>query len=150
MPISEAGWSVCRSTKARYASAGLALLLERAHADGRWGAIHAFPGATNAASNALCRKFGFELVGQETVDYGGRALRCNHWVLAATERRPKRARPMPGCAVRRSVASLRQQRHIQRGRTMTDVKNWEDQLIAEMRANDGKVTQGPLAGRYWS
>jgi deazaflavin-dependent oxidoreductase (nitroreductase family) len=29
---------------------------------------------------------------------------------------------------------------------MTDVKNWEDQLIAEMRANDGKVTQGPLAG----
>ena len=28
----------------------------------------------------------------------------------------------------------------------TDVKAWEDQLIAEMRANDGKVTQGPLAG----
>jgi deazaflavin-dependent oxidoreductase (nitroreductase family) len=29
---------------------------------------------------------------------------------------------------------------------MTDVKNWEDQLIAELRANDGKVTSGPLAG----
>ena len=29
---------------------------------------------------------------------------------------------------------------------MTDVKNWEDQLIAEMRDNDGTVTQGPLAG----
>ena len=29
---------------------------------------------------------------------------------------------------------------------MTDVKNWEDQLIAEMRANDGKVTQGRLPG----
>ena len=89
--ISEAGWSVLPEHQSKgYASAGLALLLERAHADGRWGAIHAFPGATNAASNALCRKFGFELVGQETVDYGGRALRCNHWVLAATERRPKR------------------------------------------------------------
>jgi hypothetical protein len=21
------------------------------------------------------------MVGEETVDYGGRALRCNHWVL---------------------------------------------------------------------
>jgi deazaflavin-dependent oxidoreductase (nitroreductase family) len=29
---------------------------------------------------------------------------------------------------------------------MADPKAWEDQLIAEMRANDGKVTQGPLAG----
>jgi deazaflavin-dependent oxidoreductase (nitroreductase family) len=29
---------------------------------------------------------------------------------------------------------------------MTDVKSWEDQLIAELRANDGKVTSGPLAG----
>lgn len=29
---------------------------------------------------------------------------------------------------------------------MTDVKDWEDQLIAELRANDGKVTSGPLAG----
>jgi deazaflavin-dependent oxidoreductase (nitroreductase family) len=29
---------------------------------------------------------------------------------------------------------------------MTDVKDWEDQLIAGLRANDGKVTSGPLAG----
>ena len=29
---------------------------------------------------------------------------------------------------------------------MTDVKAFEDQLIAEMRANDGKVVSGPLAG----
>lgn len=29
---------------------------------------------------------------------------------------------------------------------MTDVAAWEDQLIAEMRANGGKVTEGPLAG----
>lgn len=29
---------------------------------------------------------------------------------------------------------------------MTDTAAWEDQLIAEMRANDGKVTSGPLAG----
>ena len=29
---------------------------------------------------------------------------------------------------------------------MIDAKQWEEQLIAEMRANDGEVTQGPLAG----
>jgi deazaflavin-dependent oxidoreductase (nitroreductase family) len=28
----------------------------------------------------------------------------------------------------------------------TEVTTWEDQLIEEMRANGGKVTQGPLAG----
>jgi deazaflavin-dependent oxidoreductase (nitroreductase family) len=29
---------------------------------------------------------------------------------------------------------------------MADAKAWEDQLISEMRAHDGKVTSGPLAG----
>jgi deazaflavin-dependent oxidoreductase (nitroreductase family) len=29
---------------------------------------------------------------------------------------------------------------------MTDVQAWEDQLIADMRAHDGQVTSGPLAG----
>ena len=80
--ISEAGWSVLPEHQGHgYATAGLAILLDRALTDGRWGSIHAFPGATNVASNALCRKFGFALVGEETIDYGGRPLRCNHWVL---------------------------------------------------------------------
>ena len=29
---------------------------------------------------------------------------------------------------------------------MTDAATWEEQLIADMRAHDGKVTSGPLAG----
>ena len=29
---------------------------------------------------------------------------------------------------------------------MADAKAWEDQLINEMRAHDGKVMSGPLAG----
>lgn len=29
---------------------------------------------------------------------------------------------------------------------MTDVNTFEDQLVADMRANDGKVLSGPLAG----
>jgi RimJ/RimL family protein N-acetyltransferase len=83
-PVSEAGWMVLPEHQGRgYASAALGLLIERAQADGLWGDIHAYPGATNAPSNALCRKFSFELVGQMTVDYAGRLLECNHWVLRA-------------------------------------------------------------------
>ena len=43
--------------------------------------MHAFPPVTNAPSNALCRKFGFTLLGQRDFVYAGRTLRCNHWVL---------------------------------------------------------------------
>jgi RimJ/RimL family protein N-acetyltransferase len=83
-PISEAGWMILPEHQGRgHASAAVGLLLERARADGRWGDIHAFPGATNAPSNALCRKFGFELIEQVDIDYAGRPLRCNHWVLRA-------------------------------------------------------------------
>jgi RimJ/RimL family protein N-acetyltransferase len=79
--ISEAGWSVLSAFQGRgFASQALAILLERAQSDGRWGPIHAFPGVTNGPSNALCRKFGFEQVGERAVDYGGRSLRCNQWV----------------------------------------------------------------------
>jgi RimJ/RimL family protein N-acetyltransferase len=80
--IAEAGWSVLPEHQGKgYASAALKLLLERAAADGRRGAIHAFPGVANEPSNALCRKFGFTLVGEETFDYRGRQLRCHHWIL---------------------------------------------------------------------
>jgi RimJ/RimL family protein N-acetyltransferase len=83
-PVSEAGWMILPEQQGKgYASAALGLLLERARTDGKWGDIHAFPGVTNAPSNALCRKFGFELLGEVDVEYGGRPLRCNHWVLRA-------------------------------------------------------------------
>ena len=52
-----------------------------------------FPGATNAPSNALCRKFGFELLEEVDVDYGGRALRCNRWVHRAEVDRAPFPRP---------------------------------------------------------
>ncbi len=81
-PVSEAAWLILPAFQGRgCASAALGLLLERARDDGRWGAIHALPGITNGPSNGLCRKFGFRLVGEQDVDYGGRTLRCNHWVL---------------------------------------------------------------------
>jgi RimJ/RimL family protein N-acetyltransferase len=80
--ISEVGWMILPEQQGKgYASAGLAKLIEKARADGRWGDLHAFPGTTNAPSNALCRKHGFELVGEEDGDYRGNAFRVNHWVL---------------------------------------------------------------------
>ncbi|HSL97459.1 MAG TPA: GNAT family N-acetyltransferase [Candidatus Deferrimicrobiaceae bacterium] len=84
-PLSEIGWMVLPEHQGKgYASAGLRLILERARADGHWGDIHAFPGASNEPSNALCRKFGFELVGEGDADYAGRHFRVNHWVLRAS------------------------------------------------------------------
>src|SRR5262245_15900868 len=84
-PVSEAGWMVLPREQGKgYASAGVRLLLERAAAAGdRWGDIHASPGATNGASNAICRKAGFELIDEGDVDYGGRTLRVNVWVHRA-------------------------------------------------------------------
>jgi RimJ/RimL family protein N-acetyltransferase len=80
-PISETFWLILPAHQGRgYASTALRMLLDRAQADGRWGPIHAFPGVTNAPSNALCRKSGFVLVGEREVDYGGRTLLSNHWL----------------------------------------------------------------------
>jgi RimJ/RimL family protein N-acetyltransferase len=81
-PISETGWMVLPEHQGKgYASAALAALIARADAEGRWGDIHAFPGATNAPSNALCRRFGFEHVGEKDADYADRHFLVNHWVL---------------------------------------------------------------------
>ncbi len=85
-PISETGWMVLPEHQGKgYASAALAAVLERARQEGRWGDIHAFPGATNGPSNALCRKHGFELVGTGDADYAGRHFPVNHWVWRAPQ-----------------------------------------------------------------
>jgi RimJ/RimL family protein N-acetyltransferase len=81
---SEAGWAILHEHQGRgIATEAVRLLVEQARDDGRWGDIHAFPGVTNGPSNAVCRKAGFTNVGEETVVYAGRPLRCNHWILAA-------------------------------------------------------------------
>ena len=98
-PISEAGWMTLLAHQGKgYASAGLAAVLERERTEHRWGDIHAFPGATNAASNALCRKFGFELVGGGDADYAGRHFAVNHWVWRAGTPPPAGAEPSSGSA----------------------------------------------------
>ncbi len=79
----ETGWMVLPAHQGRgIATEALAMLLDRARTDGRFDSIHAFPGVTNGASNALCRKFGFELRGESEVKFRDQPLRVNHWVLA--------------------------------------------------------------------
>jgi RimJ/RimL family protein N-acetyltransferase len=44
--------------------------------------IHAFPNVANAASNAICRKLGFTLLGEIDFEYpAGNLMRCNNWRL---------------------------------------------------------------------
>jgi RimJ/RimL family protein N-acetyltransferase len=79
-PINEMGWMVLPEHQGRgLASAAVRMVLDRARAERRWGTIHAFPGVTNGASNAICRKNGFEQLGAYDFLYEDRPLRCNHW-----------------------------------------------------------------------
>jgi RimJ/RimL family protein N-acetyltransferase len=80
--IHEAGWMVLPAHQGRgIATAALAQLIERARAEPTIERVHAFPPVDNAPSNALCRKFGFVLLGEEDFVYAGRTLHCNDWAL---------------------------------------------------------------------
>lgn len=80
--ISEIGWMVLPEFQGRgLAKAAARTLLERARDADRWGVVHAFPGVTNAPSNAICRALGFTFVGQETVSFADRWLHTNHWMI---------------------------------------------------------------------
>ena len=53
-----------------------------AAATGTHSSLHAYPGVTNAASIALCRKAGFTLLGERDFEYPkGHWMRCNDWSL---------------------------------------------------------------------
>ena len=80
--IQEVGWMVLPEFQGRgIASEALGLLITRARSDPSYTRIHAFPGVTNAPSNALCRKSGFTLTEESQVEFRGRPLKVNHWEL---------------------------------------------------------------------
>jgi RimJ/RimL family protein N-acetyltransferase len=80
--LSEIGWMLKPAYQGRgLGTAATRALIERARAEKRWGALHAYTSVTNVPSNAICRKLGFALVGEEAVDYSGRSLRAAHWRL---------------------------------------------------------------------
>ncbi len=85
-PYSEIGWMVLPEFQGRgLAKAAVRELLIRAHAERRWGVVHAHPGVTNGPSNGICRSLGFTLVGERDVVFADRVLRTNHWEIDPAE-----------------------------------------------------------------
>ncbi|GAT73273.1 GNAT family N-acetyltransferase [Microbacterium hydrocarbonoxydans] len=82
-PAMETGWFVLPSAQGRgVATRALELLIEVARRE-RTGrrSLMACPGVDNAASNGVCRRAGFTLVGTVTEPFRGADLTVNEWVL---------------------------------------------------------------------
>jgi RimJ/RimL family protein N-acetyltransferase len=82
-PVYEMGWGVLPEFQGRgVASAMVGQAVEIARATGRRRAVHAFPSVDNGPSNAVCRKAGFVLRGEERFEYPkGHWMQCNDWRL---------------------------------------------------------------------
>ena len=82
--VYEMGWSVVPEFQGRgIASAAVGLAIEAARATERRAAVHAFPSVDNRASNGICRRAGFTLVGEVPFEYPkGHWMQCNDWKLS--------------------------------------------------------------------
>ncbi len=81
---SEIGWMVLPEFQGRgLAKQAVALVLQRAKDERRWGLIHAFTDVRNVASNALCRSLRLDLQGLESYEFSGRIHPVNHWTVSA-------------------------------------------------------------------
>src|SRR5260370_42593811 len=81
--VYEMGWGVVPEFQGRgIASVMGGLAVEVARETKRRPAVHAFPSLDNAPSNGICRRVGFELLGEERFEYPkGHWMRCNDWRL---------------------------------------------------------------------
>jgi RimJ/RimL family protein N-acetyltransferase len=81
--VYETGWSVLPAFQGRgIAVAATAEVISKARAEQRHRYLHAFPSVENAASNAICRKLGFTLLGAHEFEYPkGNWMTCNDWRL---------------------------------------------------------------------
>lgn len=82
-PALEAGWSVEAAYRGQgIAPAAVLAMLDAARAAGETLPVHAYPRVDNPASNAVCRKAGFTLLGEEDFEVRpGRVLHTNDWVV---------------------------------------------------------------------
>jgi RimJ/RimL family protein N-acetyltransferase len=87
--VYEMGWSVLATFQGRgIAAAGTAQAISVARSEQTRRFLHAFPSVSNAPSNAICRKVGFELVEACDFEYPpGNVMRCNDWRLDLIGRR---------------------------------------------------------------
>ncbi|QKV93485.1 GNAT family N-acetyltransferase [Streptomyces sp. NA02950] len=87
--VYETGWGVLPEFQGRgVAAAAARRVAGAAAAEGahRW--LHAFPSVDHPASNGVCRKAGFTLLGVCDLDYpAGNPIQCNDWRLELIERR---------------------------------------------------------------
>lgn len=81
--VYEMGWLVLSEFQGRgVASAAVLLAAGHARATGRHRHVHAFPKVTHGASNGVCRKAGFTLLGEVDYEYPkGTPIRGNDWRL---------------------------------------------------------------------
>ena len=77
----ETGWSVLPRFQGRgVATEATRQLMEIARAERALRSVHAYPSVDNAPSNAICRKVGFELLGEYEFEYPkGHVMSCNDW-----------------------------------------------------------------------
>ncbi|WP_344914943.1 GNAT family N-acetyltransferase [Streptosporangium oxazolinicum] len=84
--VYETGWGVLPEFQGRgiAAEAAVAVIaLARAERTHRY--VHAYPSVGNPASNAICRKAGFQFVAEFDGEYPpGNAIRCNDWRVDLT------------------------------------------------------------------
>jgi RimJ/RimL family protein N-acetyltransferase len=82
--VSELGYGIlCKYQGCGYATKGIALILNIAKEDPKWGKIHAFTSVNNIASNRVLSKLGFTNIEEYEIDYDGRMILSNHWVCDA-------------------------------------------------------------------
>ncbi|MEU3598669.1 GNAT family N-acetyltransferase [Streptomyces sp. NPDC006798] len=77
----EAGWGVLTAFQGRgIAAAAIREVIAAAREAGRHRYLYAYPKVTNGASNAVCRKTGFELRCEVGIEYPpGNPIRSNEW-----------------------------------------------------------------------
>jgi RimJ/RimL family protein N-acetyltransferase len=81
--VYEVGWMVVPEYQGRgIAVAATTQAIALAKGDAKHGSMHAFPHVDNAASNAICRKLGFELLEACEFEFPkGHFMTCNDWRL---------------------------------------------------------------------
>lgn len=81
--VYETGWGVLLGFQGRgIATSGTRAVVEAARAEHKHRYLHAFPPPDNGPSNAVCRKVGFELLGECEFEYPpGHVAVSNDWRL---------------------------------------------------------------------
>ncbi|MFE7707078.1 GNAT family N-acetyltransferase [Streptomyces sp. NPDC057486] len=84
--VYETGWAVLTGHQGRgIATAATRAVVEQARAERKHRYLHAYPSVDNGASNAVCRRVGFVLIGECDFEYPpGHALLTNDWRLDLT------------------------------------------------------------------